>query len=40
MTDDLERLCLDMARRAKAAAAELTAVTTDRKNAWLLAAAG
>jgi glutamate-5-semialdehyde dehydrogenase len=39
MSDDLEHLCLDMARRAQRAAAGLAAVTTDRKNAWLLAAA-
>ena len=37
--EPLEQLCLDLARRAKQAAAVLAAVTTDRKNAWLLAAA-
>jgi glutamate-5-semialdehyde dehydrogenase len=38
-TDTLDQLCLDMARRAKRAAAQLGTVTTDRKNAWLLASA-
>jgi glutamate-5-semialdehyde dehydrogenase len=36
---DLASLCGDMARRAKAAAAVLAGVSTDRKNLWLLAAA-
>ena len=35
----LEDECRGIARRAKAAAGELAIVTTDRKNAWLLAAA-
>lgn len=36
---DLEPLCRDLARRAKAAAEELAAARTAEKNAWLLAAA-
>jgi glutamate-5-semialdehyde dehydrogenase len=35
----LESLCFDLARRAKAASAELVSVRTAEKNAWLLAAA-
>jgi glutamate-5-semialdehyde dehydrogenase len=38
-THTLEEHCLEMARRAKSAAAQLATLTSDRKNAWLQAAA-
>jgi glutamate-5-semialdehyde dehydrogenase len=37
--DSLDALCLGLAKRAKAAAAQLAAARTAEKNAWLLAAA-
>jgi glutamate-5-semialdehyde dehydrogenase len=37
--DPLTTLCHDLAARAKAAAGVLATASTDRKNAWLLAAA-
>ncbi|HET6576315.1 MAG TPA: glutamate-5-semialdehyde dehydrogenase [Fimbriiglobus sp.] len=38
-TDSLEALCLDLVKRARAAAAVLTVARTAEKNAWLLASA-